>query len=113
MGCASKFLRVAVDALERDVIDAEFADGESADSLRPFLKQLTEEIDVEVLMSDDHDSYNMLADELGLEHSICRAYVNTNVAKPVGDLAAEALAWATTFRYLSMYEMAPSSRWQT
>jgi len=83
---------VAVDALAGDVLDVELVDSESADSLRPFLEQLTEQFDVEVLVSDDQDSYKLLADELGLGHSICRAHVNRNVAKLVGELAVEALA---------------------
>jgi hypothetical protein len=83
---------VAVDALAGDVLDVELVDSESVDSLRPFLKQLTEQFDVEVLVSDDLDSYKILADELGLGHSICRAHINRNAAKLVGDLAVEALA---------------------
>ncbi len=83
---------VAVDALAGDVLEVELVDSESADSLRPFLEQLKEQFDVEVLVSDDQDSYKALADELGLQHSICRAHVNRNVAKLVGDLAVEVLA---------------------
>lgn len=83
---------VAVDALAGDVLDVELVDSESADSLRPFLEQLKEQFDVEVLVSDDLDSYKMLADEMGLRHSICRAHINRNVAKLVGELAVKALA---------------------
>lgn len=82
---------VAVDALAGDVLEVELVDSESAESLRSFLTQLQEQYDVEVLVSDDQDSYKTLADELGLRHSICRAHVNRNVAKLVGELAAEAL----------------------
>ena len=87
---------VAVDALAGDVLDVELVDSESAESLRPFLQQLKEQYDVEVLVSDDQDSYKTLADELGLQHSICRAHVNRNVAKLVGELATEALALPST-----------------
>jgi transposase-like protein len=83
---------VAVDALAGDVLEVELVDSESAESLRAFLTQLQEQYDMEVLVSDDQDSYKVLADELGLRHSICRAHVNRNVAKLVGDLATEALA---------------------
>jgi len=83
---------VAVDALAGDVLEVELLDSESVESLRPFLEQLKEQFDVEVLVSDDQDSYKVLADELGLRHSICRAHVNRNVAKLVGDLAVKALA---------------------
>lgn len=83
---------VAVDALAGDVLEVELVDSESAESLRTFLTQLQEQYDVEVLVSDDQDSYKTVADELGLQHSICRAHVNRNVAKLVGELAMEVLA---------------------
>ena len=34
-----------------------------------------------VMVSDDHGAYPKVADELGLEHQICRSHVKRNVAK--------------------------------
>jgi transposase-like protein len=82
---------VAVDALAGDVLDIELVDSESADAMRAFLTQLQEKYGMEVLVSDDQDSYKTLADELGVDHSICRAHVNRNVARLVAELAEEAL----------------------
>jgi hypothetical protein len=87
---------VALDALAGEVIEVEIVDGESADALRPFLQRLQQEYGMEVLVSDDQDSYKVLADELGLEHSICRAHVNRNVARLVAELAQQATATATS-----------------
>jgi len=84
-------IAVAVDALAGDVLDIELVDGESVDSLRAFLQQLQQAYGFEVLISDDHDSYKALTDELGLAHSICRAHVNRNVAKLTAELAEEVL----------------------
>ena len=86
---------VALDALAGDVLDIELVDSESADALRPFLTQLQKEYGMEVLLSDDQDSYKTLADELGVDHSICRAHVNRNVARIVAELAEEALRGRT------------------
>jgi len=36
-------------------------------------------VGAEVLVSDDLDSYKKVADELGLEHQICRHHVKENV----------------------------------
>ncbi len=58
---------VALDALAGDVLDIELVDSESADALRTFLTQLQEEYGMEVLVSDDQDSYKTLADELGVD----------------------------------------------
>lgn len=84
-------IAVAVDALAGDVLDVELVDSESAESLRAFLTQLQAEYGMEVLVSDDHDGYKVLSDDLGLAHSICRAHVNRNVARLVAELAEEAL----------------------
>ena len=83
---------VAVDALAGDVLEVELVDSESADSLCPFLAQLKEQFDVMVLVGDDQDSYETLADELELYHSICRAHGNRDVAKLAGELAVESPA---------------------
>lgn len=84
-------IAVGVDALTNQVLDIDLVDGESAESLQPFLKELQKLFAVEVLLSDDQDSYKNLAAELGLSHGICRAHVNRNVAKLVGDLGEQAL----------------------
>lgn len=87
---------VALDALAGEVIEVEIVDGESAEALRPFLQRLQQEYGFELLVSDDHDSYKVLADEIGVEHSICRTSINRNVARITGELAQQAQATATS-----------------
>ena len=84
-------IAVGVDALTDQVLDIELVDAESAAALQPFLEELKALFEVEVLLSDDQDSYKNMASELGLTHGICRAHVNRNVAKLVGDLGEQAL----------------------
>ncbi len=74
---------VAVDALAGDVIDVELIDGESVEALRPWLEKLATELGLEVLLTDDQESYRSVADALGVEHAICRHHVKQNVAKLV------------------------------
>jgi hypothetical protein len=82
---------VALDALGGDVLDVELVDGESAAALRRWLADLAAELGVEVLLSDDRDSYKLLADDLGLAHALCRHHVNQNVAALVAELGEQAL----------------------
>jgi len=84
-------LAMGVDALTGQVLDIEIVDSESTETLLPFLEQLQELFEVEVLVSDDQDSYKNAAAELGLTHGICRAHVNRNVAKLVGEVGLQAL----------------------
>lgn len=83
---------VGVDALTNQVLDIALVDGESAEAMQPFLEELQEIFEVEVLLSDDQDSYKNMAADLGVSHGICRAHVNRNVAKLVGDLGEQALS---------------------
>jgi hypothetical protein len=82
---------VALDALAGEVLEVELVEGEAADALRTFLQRLQTEYGMEVLVSDNQDSYKVLADELGIEHSICRAHITRNVARITGELAQQAL----------------------
>lgn len=84
-------IAVALDALAGDVLDVELVDSESANALRDFLTQLQAEYGLEVVVSDDHDSYKALTDELGVAHSVCRAHVNRNVARLTAELAQAAI----------------------
>jgi hypothetical protein len=82
---------VGVDALAGDVLGIELVDAESIDALRPFVADLIAVFEVEVLLSDDQDTYKTIADEQAIPHSICRAHVNRNVARLVGELGTRAL----------------------
>ena len=84
-------IAVGVDALTSQVLNIEIVDSESAETLLPFLEELQELFEVEVLVSDDQDSYKNAAADLGLPHGICRAHVNRNVAKLVGEVGQQAL----------------------
>jgi transposase-like protein len=84
-------IAVGVDALEQTVLDIELVDAESVDALRPFLQELVEIFEIEVLLSDDQDSYKQLSDKLDIKHGICRVHVNRNVAKRVAALGERAL----------------------
>lgn len=82
---------VGVDAIDGDILGIELVDAESIEALRPFVGDLIEDFEVEVLLSDDQDTYKTIADEKAIPHSVCRAHVNRNVAKLVGELGTRAL----------------------
>lgn len=84
-------IAVAVDGLSGEVLEIELVDSEAVDNLRPFLEEMKRSFEVEVLLSDDHDSYKRVADDLGLEHAVCRRHINQNVAKLVAELGEAAL----------------------
>jgi len=83
---------VALDAIAGDVLEVDLVDGESVEGLRSFLAQLQAEFGIEALVSDDHESYKVLSDELGIEQGVCRAHVNRNVADLVAHLGESLLS---------------------
>jgi hypothetical protein len=82
---------IGVDVIEGDLLGIELVDAESIEALRPFVADLIDVFEVDVLVSDDQDTYKTIADEKALPHSVCRAHVNRNVAKLVGQLGTRAL----------------------
>lgn len=82
---------VALDAVAGDVLEVDLVEGESVAALRPFLAQLQAAFGIEALISDDQESYKVLSDELGMEHGVCRAHVNRNVADLVAHLSEQRL----------------------
>jgi transposase-like protein len=85
-------IAVGVDALTQNVLEIELVDTESVEAMRPFLEELVHTFEVEVLLSDDQDSYKRVCDELNIQHGICRAHVNRNVAQLVAQLGEQALS---------------------
>jgi len=56
------------------------------------VRTVAEQVQVEVLVSDDLDTYKRVADELGLEHQICRSHVKRNVDALAEELEAQGKA---------------------
>lgn len=84
-------IAVGVDALTQAVLEIELVDSESVEALGPFVEELVKTFEVEVLLTDDQDSYKQIADDLAIQHGLCRAHVNRNVAQLVADLGQRAL----------------------
>jgi hypothetical protein len=61
-----------------------------AGAFRGWLEPYAEELGVEVLVSDDNDSYSVAAAELGLEHQLCIAHVRKYVSKRAKSILEQA-----------------------
>jgi hypothetical protein len=59
-------IAVGVDVLAGEVLEIELVDAESVEAMRPFINDLVNMVEVEVLISDDQDTYKVVADELGM-----------------------------------------------
>ncbi len=61
-----------------------------AGTFRRWLEPYVQELGVEVLISDDNDSYSVAAAGLGLSHQLCIAHVRKYVAKRVNSILEQA-----------------------
>ncbi len=83
---ASVGVQVVVDDTSGQLLGLDIVISESYGEIIRVIKRVSEQVEAEVLMSDGHGAYNDVADELGMEHGICRSHAKRNV-----DRTAESL----------------------
>lgn len=79
-------VQVVVDDTSGQLLGLDIVISESYGEIIDVIKRVSEQVEAEVLMSDGHGAYNDIADELGMEHGICRSHAKRNV-----DRTAESL----------------------
>src|SRR5690606_20079622 len=79
-------IQVVVADSAEDLRGLELTSSENSLEVVEMVREIAEEVGAEVLVSDGLASYQELADELGLDHQICRRHVKDNV-----DALADAL----------------------
>ena len=82
-------IQVVVDDQDEDLLGLEIIVSEGSDEIEGLIREIAEQVEAEVLVSDDLDSYKDVADELGMEHQICRNHVKRNVDDLVEELSAQ------------------------
>jgi transposase-like protein len=72
-------IQIVVDDQSSDLLGLDIVVSENSEEVRKIVEQVIEQVDAEVLVSDDLDVYKGVADELGMDHQICRSHVKRNV----------------------------------
>jgi hypothetical protein len=72
-------IQVVVDDQSADLLGLDIIVSENSEEVRQVVEQVAEQVEAEVLVSDDLDAYKRVADEVGLDHQICRGHVKRNV----------------------------------
>jgi transposase-like protein len=71
-------LGLAVDDTKGLVLSIDRLSAEDAETLKDWLEPIAEAVNAELLVSDDADAFKTVADELGLEHQVCKGHVKRN-----------------------------------
>jgi transposase-like protein len=72
-------VQVMVDDESGELVGLDIVVSENEEELSEIVRQAVEEVESEVIVSDDLDVYKHVADQLGLQHQICRSHVKRNV----------------------------------
>lgn len=71
-------LGLTVDDTSGLVLTVDALPGEDAQTLKEWVAPIAEAVGVEILVTDDADGFKTVADELGLEHQVCKSHVKRN-----------------------------------
>ena len=86
-----RIVAVATAILTGEPLDFEILQSESALHAEHWIRDIARLVGAEILVTDDADGLKTVADDLGLQHQICRAHVNRNVHDLLGALGEKAL----------------------
>jgi transposase-like protein len=82
-------LQVVVDDRTGDLLGLDLMVSEEAEEVLDLIREVAEQVKAEAMVTDDWGSYQEVADELGLEHQICRSHVKRNVDDITESLRAQ------------------------
>lgn len=88
---ADCIVAVASAILTGEPLDFEIVQSESALHAERWIRDIARLVGAEILVTDDADGLKTVADDLGLQHQICRAHVNRNIHDLLGALGEKAL----------------------
>jgi transposase-like protein len=86
-----QIVAVATAILTGEPLDMEIVQAESTLHAERWIRDIARTVGAEILVTEDADGLKTVADDLGLQHQICRAHVNRNVHDLLGTLGEKAL----------------------
>jgi transposase-like protein len=79
-------LGLSVDDTTGLVLTVDQLTAEDADTLKGWLEPIAQAVDAKLLVTDDADSFKTVADQLGLEHQVCKGHVKRNTETLIDNL---------------------------
>jgi transposase-like protein len=83
-------LGLAVDDTTGLVLTVDELPAEDADTLKAWLQPVVDAVGAELLVTDDADALKTVADELGMDHQVCKSHVKRNTEVLVENLGEQA-----------------------
>lgn len=90
-GGQQRIVAVATAVLTGQPITLDLLETEKTLHIEQWIRQIAKMLGAEVLVIDDADGLRNVADDLGLQHQVCRAHVNRNVHDLIGELGTKVM----------------------
>jgi len=89
--CSGQWLHLglAVDDTTGLVLTVDELPAEDAETLKEWLQAVVDVVGAELLVTDDADALKTVADELGMEHQVCKSHVKRNTEVLVDSLGEQ------------------------
>jgi transposase-like protein len=71
-------LGITVDAISGMALSIDALSAEDAQTLKEWIEPIAQNVGAQVLVTDDADGFKTVADEVGVQHQICKAHVLRN-----------------------------------
>src|SRR5207253_1595862 len=86
--CAGQWLHLglSVDSLSGMTLTIDEVSAEDAASLKAWIEPIAQSVGAEVLVTDDADGFKTAADDLGLDHQVCKSHVKRNTEDLIEEL---------------------------
>jgi len=82
-------LGLTVDDTTGLVLTIDELPAEDAETIKAWLEPIAEAVAAELLVSDDADAFKTVAEELGLDHQVCKGHVKRNTETFIENLMAQ------------------------
>ena len=78
--CAGKWLSlgITVDSISGLVLTIDALSGQEIEALKSWIEPIAASVGAELLVTDDADGFKTVADEVGMQHQVCKAHVKRN-----------------------------------
>lgn len=102
-------LGLSVDDLSGLVLTVDRLTAEDAETLKAWLEPIAQAVEAELLVTDDADALKSVADNLGLEHQVCKSHVQRNTETLIEEL--EPLVQSDEDGSLAAIGVTPQQAW--
>lgn len=71
-------LAITVDAMSGLTLSVDALSAEDIKALKEWVEPIAQSVGAQVLVTDDADGFKTVADEIGVQHQVCKAHVKRN-----------------------------------